>query len=88
MLRREPTLPSEPERMATTRIEYDDSGARTELGYTSAPARDALTRATRWFVEHGFVKDSQLRRIAAAGKLGLELDLRRDQTPTREAARR
>ncbi len=42
VLRREPTLPSEPVRMATTRMEYDDSRARTELGYTSAPARDAL----------------------------------------------
>jgi hypothetical protein len=88
VLRREPTLPSEPVRMATTRMEYDDSRARTELGYTSAPARDALARATRWFVEHGFVKDSQLRRIADAGKLGLELDVRGEETPTREAARR
>src|SRR6478735_5382478 len=78
MLRREPTLPSEPVRMATTRMEYDDSRARTELGYSSVPARDALARAVRWFVDHGFVKDSQARRIRDAGKLGREIDLRDD----------
>jgi dihydroflavonol-4-reductase len=88
VLRREPTLPSEPVRMATTRMEYDDSRARTELGYSSAPARLALARAARWFVEHGFVKDSQLRRIRGAGKLGADIDLRSDVVPTSEAARR
>ena len=41
-MHREPTLPSEPVRMATTRMEYDTSRARTELGYTSMPARTAL----------------------------------------------
>ena len=56
VLRREPTLPSEPVRMATTRMEYDDSRARSELGYTSIPAREALARAASWYVEHGFVK--------------------------------
>ena len=43
--------------MATTRMEYDDSRARTELGYSSMPAREALARAVRWYVDHGFVKD-------------------------------
>jgi hypothetical protein len=88
MLRREPTLPSEPVRMATTRMEYDDSRARTELGYSSVPARDALTRAVRWFVDHGFVKDSHARRIREVGKLGREIDLRDDVVPAREDARR
>src|SRR3954453_11608428 len=70
VLRREPTLPSEPVRMATTRMEYDDSRARTELGYTSAPAREALARAARWYVDHGFVKPARVDRIRRAGKLG------------------
>jgi len=78
VLRREPTLPSEPVRMATTRMEYDTSRARTELGYTSIPARDALERAARWFVGHGFVKDSQVERIRRARRLGREIDLRGD----------
>jgi len=87
VLRREPTLPSEPVRMATTRMEYDDSRARTELGYTSAPAVDALARAARWYVEHGFVKDSQLRRMRRGG-IATEIDLRADVVPMRERARR
>jgi dihydroflavonol-4-reductase len=70
VLRREPTLPSEPVRMATTRMEYDDSRARTELGYSSAPARAALTRAAQWYVDHGFVKPSRVARIRRAGRLG------------------
>ena len=88
VLRREPTLPSEPVRMATTRMEYDDSRARTELGYSSAPARDALSRAARWYVDHGFVKDAQVRRIRAAGRLGPEIDLRDDVIPTGSEVRR
>jgi dihydroflavonol-4-reductase len=84
VLRREPTLPSEPVRMATTRMEYDDSRARTELGYSSSPARDALARAARWYVDHGFVKHSQVQRIRDAGKLGPEIDLRDDVVPARE----
>jgi len=70
VLHREPTLPSEPVRMATTRMEYDDSRARTELGYTSIPAREALQRAARWYVEHGFVKPTRVERIRRAGRLG------------------
>jgi dihydroflavonol-4-reductase len=87
ILNREPTLPSEPVRMATTRMEYDTSRARTELGYTSMPARDALQRAARWFVDNGFVKQSQVERIRTAGKLATEIDLRGgapDAAPSRE----
>ncbi|HEV7526244.1 MAG TPA: hopanoid-associated sugar epimerase [Acidimicrobiia bacterium] len=86
VLHREPTLPSEPVRMATTRMEYDTSRARTELGYTSLPARTALARAARWFVDHGFVKPSQVERIRRAGRLGDEIDLR-DDVPDPERPR-
>jgi dihydroflavonol-4-reductase len=78
VMRREPTLPSEPVRMATTRMEYDTSRARSELGYSSMPARTALTRAARWFVENGFVKDAHVERIRRSGKLGPEIDVRAD----------
>jgi dihydroflavonol-4-reductase len=74
VLRSEPVLPSEPVRMATTRMEYDDRRARTELGYTSIAAREALTRAARWYLEHGFVKGSRMARIRDSGKLGAESD--------------
>jgi dihydroflavonol-4-reductase len=82
MMKREPTLPSEPVRMATTRMEYDTSRARTELGYASMPARNALERAARWFVDNGFVKPAQVERIHVAGKLGADIDLRADSPST------
>lgn len=88
VLRQEPTLPSEPVRMATTRMEYDTTRARTELGYSSAPARDALTRAARWYVEHGFVKESQRRRILGSGKLDSVIDLRGTSSATPASAAR
>jgi dihydroflavonol-4-reductase len=69
VLRREPTLPSEPVRMATTRMEYDDSRARTELGYSTIPAREALVRAVRWYLDHGFVKPARAERIRRAPEL-------------------
>jgi dihydroflavonol-4-reductase len=75
VLHREPTLPSEPVRMATTRMEYDTSRARAELGYTSMPARDALARAARWFVENGYVKGTQAARIRSGGMLARDIDL-------------
>ena len=78
VMKREPTLPSEPVRMATTRMEYDTGRARTELGYTSIPARTALTRAAQWFVANGFVKDARVERIRRLGKLDPEIDLRSD----------
>ena len=79
VLRREPTLPSEPVRMATTRMEYDDSRARAELGYSSIPAREALGRAVRWYLEHGFVKPARAERIRGAPGLAPERD-RSDDT--------
>jgi dihydroflavonol-4-reductase len=85
VLHREPTLPSEPVRMATTRMEYDTRRARAELGYTSVPARDALARAARWFVDNGYVKETQAARIRAHGKLDRDIDLlaaRRDDVPS------
>jgi dihydroflavonol-4-reductase len=75
LMHQEPTLPSEPVRMATTRMEYDTSRARTELGYTSMPARTALARAARWFVDNGSVKPARVARIRDAGRLEREIDL-------------
>jgi dihydroflavonol-4-reductase len=78
LLRREPTLPSEPVRMATTRMEYDDSRARTELGYSSIPAREALVRAVRWYLDHRYVKPSRAERIRRAPDLTRGRDLGAD----------
>jgi dihydroflavonol-4-reductase len=86
LLRREPTLPSEPVRMATTRMEYDDSRARTELGYSSIPAREALVRAVRWYLDHGFVKRSRAERIRQAPALarGRDADVETGEPDRRE----
>jgi hypothetical protein len=76
LLHREPVLPSEPVRMATTHMVYDDRRARTELGYTSIPARAALARAARWYFDHGFIKGPHMERIRRAGTLERDIDLR------------
>jgi dihydroflavonol-4-reductase len=69
VLHREPTLPSEPVRMATTRMAYDDSFSRTVLGYTSRPAREALAQAVRWYVDEGFVKPHRIAKMQGAPAL-------------------
>jgi dihydroflavonol-4-reductase len=56
LLRREPTIPLEAAKMSTTHMSFDDGRARAELGYTSRPAAQALTRAAHWFVDAGYVK--------------------------------
>ncbi len=55
LLRREPRIPLEAAKMATTTMTFDDSRAREELGYSSRPAAHALYESARWFVEHGYV---------------------------------
>jgi hypothetical protein len=55
LLRREPRVPLEAAQMATTTMTFDDSRARSELGYHSRPAALALYESARWFVEHGYV---------------------------------
>ena len=41
--------------------------AERELGYKNRPAREALARAVRWFLDNGYVSDE------AAGRVRLEL---------------
>ena len=89
VLHREPTLTAEPVRMATTKMEYDTSRARAELGYTSIPAREALRRAAAWFIANDYVKPAQLAKIKQAGALSkpsiAAVDLR-EPTPVQGAA--
>jgi dihydroflavonol-4-reductase len=63
VLRREPLLPLEAAKMSTTHMSFDDRRARTELGYESRPASEALARAARWFVEAGFVRPERVARF-------------------------
>ncbi len=60
LLRREPRVPLEAAQMATTTMTFDDSRARSELGYHSRPAALALYESARWFVEHGYVNPDRV----------------------------
>ncbi len=55
LLRREPRVPLEAARMSTTRMIFSDERARTEIGYTSRPAREAIRESARWFADNGYV---------------------------------
>jgi dihydroflavonol-4-reductase len=55
LLRREPRVPLEAARMSATRMVFSDERARTEIGYTSRPAREAIEESARWFADNGYV---------------------------------
>jgi len=63
LLRREPHVPFEAARMSATRMIFNDERARTELGYTSRPAREAIEESARWFADHGYVSADRLAAI-------------------------
>ena len=63
ILHRQPAVPLEAARMSTTRMIFDDSRARTELGYTSRPAVEAIEDSARWFVDSGYVRSARRARI-------------------------
>jgi dihydroflavonol-4-reductase len=62
LLRHQPHVPLEAARMSATRMIFDDSRARSELGYTSRPAAAAVADSARWFAGNGYVSP---RRLAA-----------------------
>jgi dihydroflavonol-4-reductase len=63
LLRRHPSVPLEAARMSTSRMSFDISRARAELGYAPRPAVEALEASARWFVEAGMVRESRESRI-------------------------
>ena len=52
---------------ASAYVWFSSEKAETELGYTHRPAREALARGVRWFLENGYVPK------ASAGRVRLEL---------------
>lgn len=62
LLRQSPRVPLEGARMATTRMIFSDERARTEIGYVSRPAREAICASARWYADNGYV--SAARRAA------------------------
>jgi len=63
LLRRTPSVPLEAARMSTTRMAFDDSRARAELGYAPRPPAAALSDAARWYVDNGYVSPRRAARI-------------------------
>jgi dihydroflavonol-4-reductase len=55
LLRREPSVPLEAARMSATPMVFSDERARTELGHTARPAREAIRESARWFADNGYV---------------------------------
>jgi dihydroflavonol-4-reductase len=67
ILKREPAVALEAARMSTTNMMFSDRRARTELGYSPRPAREAIVDSARWFSERGYVTPKRLTRIAIKG---------------------
>jgi dihydroflavonol-4-reductase len=55
LLRREPRVPLDAARMSATKMIFSDTRARTEIGHTSRPAREAIRESARWFAGNGYV---------------------------------
>jgi dihydroflavonol-4-reductase len=60
LLRREPWVPLEGARMSATQMIFSDERSRTEIGYTSRPAREAIRESARWFADRGYVTARRL----------------------------
>lgn len=54
LLRRTPHVPLEGARMSTTKMAFDDTRARTELGYVPRPAREAIAESAAWYLANGY----------------------------------
>jgi dihydroflavonol-4-reductase len=66
LLRRHPSIPLEAARMSTSRMAFDVSRARAELGYAPRPATEALESSARWFASSGLVSRRRLERMCWA----------------------
>ncbi len=72
LLGREPRVSLEAAQMASTTMTFDDSRARSEIGYSSRPASQALFDSAQWFVEHGYVRPERARMISWHPPMELE----------------
>ena len=63
LLSRNPHVPLEAARMATTNMIFNDDRARAEIGHKSRPARLAIEDSARWFTDNGYVSAERLAAI-------------------------
>jgi dihydroflavonol-4-reductase len=63
ILHRHPSVPLEAARMSTSKMAFDITRARDELGYAPRPATEALEASARWFVDRGAVSGHRAQRI-------------------------
>jgi ornithine--oxo-acid transaminase len=63
VLSRNPHVPLEAARMATTQMIFNDDRARAEIGHKSRPARLAIEDSARWFTDNGYVSAERLAAI-------------------------
>jgi dihydroflavonol-4-reductase len=70
ILRRPPAVPIEAALMSTTRMVFDDSRARRELGYATGDAAAAIRRSADWYVAQGYVRPERLERMARTAAPG------------------
>jgi dihydroflavonol-4-reductase len=70
VLGREPRVPLEAAQMAATTMTFDDTRARSELGYTSRPAASALYDSARWFVANNYVNAERVKMLSWAAPDG------------------
>ena len=82
LLHREPSVPLEGARMAATRMIFSDARARSELGYCSRPAVEAIVRSARWYADNGYVSAKRLARIRWRDVVELPAN---DHTPNSKA---
>ncbi len=64
LLRRRPRVPLEGARMSASKMIFNDQRARTEIGYTSRPAAEAIADSARWFAANGYVRAARLAAIS------------------------
>ena len=63
LLRRHPSVPWEAARMSMSRMAFESTRARHELGYSPRPVAEAVADSARWFASSGRVGGRRLERI-------------------------
>jgi len=58
LLKKKPLMPSEGIKFCRLSIKFDSSKAMKELGYTTTPIRETLTKAVNWYRENGYIKNA------------------------------